>query len=139
MGRASNQCLVAGLLTVGRNCGRLCRLLLVAGPWEVVMSLRQIYAVPGAFGSGSGRFVSSQGSESNSGCFSVAMTSSVVSSEVIGAASISCSRTPTGHRPCPPLESEITVVVCPASFRPHKKHLTHTEIAAQASLSCKVL
>ena len=25
----------------------------VAGPWEVVMSLRQIYAVPGPFGSGS--------------------------------------------------------------------------------------
>ena len=27
----------------------------VAGPWEVVMSLRQIYAVPETFGSGSGK------------------------------------------------------------------------------------
>ena len=38
-----------------RSSGRWHRLLLVAGPWEVVMSLRQIYGVPRTFGSGSGR------------------------------------------------------------------------------------
>ena len=38
MGRAGGYCLIAELLTAGRWC----RLLLVAGPWEVVMSLRKI-------------------------------------------------------------------------------------------------
>ena len=46
MGRASSQCLVIGLSTEAR---RWHRLLLVAGPWEVVMSLRQIYEVPRTF------------------------------------------------------------------------------------------
>ena len=42
MSRASSQCLVAGLLTVAKDSqeGRH-RLLLVAGPLEVAMSLRQ--------------------------------------------------------------------------------------------------
>ena len=52
MGRASSQCLVAGLLTAARSTGRWCRILLVAGPWEVIMSLRQIDKVPRAFVSG---------------------------------------------------------------------------------------
>ena len=34
--------------------GRWHRLFLVAGPWEVVVSLKQMYEVPRAFGSGSG-------------------------------------------------------------------------------------
>ena len=33
--------------------------------------------------------------------------------EMVGAASGSCSWTPNAGGPCPPLESEITVVVCP--------------------------
>ena len=37
--------------------GRCCRVLLVAGMWEVVMSLRNIYEVPSPFGSGKGRGV----------------------------------------------------------------------------------
>ena len=37
------------------HAGRWHRLLLVAGPWEVVMGLRQIYEVPRAFNGGSGR------------------------------------------------------------------------------------
>lgn len=41
MCRASSQCLVTGLLTAGPE-GRWHTLLLVAGPWEVVMSLQLI-------------------------------------------------------------------------------------------------
>ena len=55
MGRASSQCLVAGLLIATGPAGRWHMLLLTAGPWEVVMSLKQIYKVPRAFGSGSRR------------------------------------------------------------------------------------
>ena len=57
--------------------------------------------------------VSSQGSESNNRWCLVTMPSSVVRSEVIGTASDACSWTPSGGEPHPPLESEITVVVCP--------------------------
>ena len=32
--------------------------------------------------------------------------------DVIGAASDACSQTPSGARPLPPLEPEITVVIC---------------------------
>ena len=49
MGRVSNQYLVAGPLTAARICRRWHRLPLVAGPWEMVMSLRQIYEVPRTF------------------------------------------------------------------------------------------
>lgn len=52
MGRASSQCLVIGLSTEAR---RWHRLLLVAGPWEVVMSSRQIFKLTRAFGISSSR------------------------------------------------------------------------------------
>ena len=55
MGRASSQCLVVGLSTAARTCRKVAMLLLVAGPWEVVMSSRQIYKVIRAFGSSSSR------------------------------------------------------------------------------------
>ena len=55
MGKAGCQCLVAGLLKAARSTGRWCRILLVAGPWEVIISFRWIYEVPRAFVSGSGR------------------------------------------------------------------------------------
>ena len=57
--------------------------------------------------------MSSQGSESNNGWRSVTMPFSVVPSELTGAASGACSQTPSGGGACPPLESEITSVVCP--------------------------
>ena len=44
------------------------------------------------------------------------------SSEVTGNASGACSGTPSGSGPCPPLESVITVVVCP-------RHLQTTQEA----------
>ena len=55
MGRASSQCLVVELSTAARTCRRCHWLLLVARPWEVVMSSRQIYKVSRAFGSSSSR------------------------------------------------------------------------------------
>ena len=57
--------------------------------------------------------VSSQGSESNSGCFSGIIPFSVVPSEVIGATNDFYSQTPSHGMPCPSLESEITAVVYP--------------------------
>ena len=55
MGRESSRCLVAGLLSAARTCRKVvkatpsCRAL----PWEVVLSLRQIYKVHREFGSDS--------------------------------------------------------------------------------------
>lgn len=54
MGRTSNQWLLAGLLTVARTCRKLAQVL-VAGLWEVVMRLMQIYMVLRSFVSGSSR------------------------------------------------------------------------------------
>ena len=56
--------------------------------------------------------VSYQQSESNNSC-SFAMPSYVVSSEVIGAANGAHSWNPNVGSLCKPLESEITMVVCP--------------------------
>ena len=64
MGSASSQCLVAGLLAA-RTCRKVQRLLLVAEPWEVVMSLRQISRCPEHLAVTAAGCVSSQGSESN--------------------------------------------------------------------------
>ena len=50
MGRAGSQCLVAGLLSAARTCRKAAQ-----ATWEVVMSLRQIYEVHRAFGSGSSK------------------------------------------------------------------------------------
>ena len=61
--------------------------------------------------------VCSQGSKSNSRWYFIAMSSSVVPSEVIGAASGSCSGIPISSEPHSPLESEITVVVCPCHMQ----------------------
>ena len=42
MGRASSQCLVAGLLTVARTLGKVARLSQFAGPLEVAVTLKQV-------------------------------------------------------------------------------------------------
>ena len=42
MGRGNSQFLVARLLTVVRIGGKAARLLLVAGPWEVAVTLREV-------------------------------------------------------------------------------------------------
>ena len=84
--------------------GKWHRLLLDAVPWEVAVTLREVEAVPRVFGSGHHKIgVYSQGSEGN-GWPSVAMTP-----EVPGAAGGACQRTPSGGRPCPPVESEMAV------------------------------
>ena len=51
MGRASSQCLVAGLLTVARTLGKVARLSQFAGPLEVAVTLKQVYLAPRVFGS----------------------------------------------------------------------------------------
>ena len=52
-------------------------------------------------------------SDSNNRLCSFAVSSSVVPSVVVGTASGSCSGIPSGGGPCLPLESEVTVMVCP--------------------------
>ena len=52
MGRANNHCLVIGL---SMAAGRWHRLLLVSGPWEMVINSRQIFKVTRAFGSSKSR------------------------------------------------------------------------------------
>ena len=89
--------------------GRWHRLLLVAGPWEVVISSRQNCKVTRAFGSSNSRCMSSQGSENSNNLCLIAMPSS----EVIGTTGGACSGTPSCNRPQPPLESVIAVVLCP--------------------------
>ena len=54
MGRASSQCLL-GSQQQQELAERWHRLLLVSGPWKVVMSSRQIFKVTRAFGSSSSR------------------------------------------------------------------------------------
>ena len=49
MGRASSQCLVAGLVIAARTYREWHRLLLVAGPWEVVICSRQIFKLTRSF------------------------------------------------------------------------------------------
>ena len=55
MGRASSQCLVAGLLLAARICQKVVQTTTSFRALEVVMSLREICKVPRAFGSGSSR------------------------------------------------------------------------------------
>ena len=61
--------------------------------------------------------VFSQRSESNIRCFYLAVSFSVVPSEVVRGASDFCSGIPSGSGPCPPLESEMSVVICPHSLQ----------------------
>ena len=74
--------------------GRWHRLLLVAGPWEVVISSRQIIKVTRAFGRSSSRVREFPGCESNN-----SLCSTAVPSEVTGTADGACSGTPIRRRP----------------------------------------
>ena len=113
MGRASSQCLVAGLLTVARTSRKVVQATPSQSPgkwYRASGRLRQCLehltvAMAGC--------VCSQGSESNNRWCLVTILSSVVLSEVTGAASGACSQTPRSGRLHPPLASKITAVVCP--------------------------
>ena len=61
--------------------------------------------------------VYSQGSKRNNRWCSLVMSFSMVPSEVVGAARDFCSGIPSDSGPCPPLESEITVAVCPCHLQ----------------------
>ena len=70
------------------------------------------------------------------------MASSIVPSEVVGAASGSCSGIPSGSGPHPPLESEITAVLCPppaGHASSTLSRLAHTGGAVPSAPSCRVL
>ena len=125
MGRASSQCLVAGLETAVSTqgpAGRRHRLLLVAGPWEVVVSLGRFTGCPEQLAAAAAGCVSSQGSDSNNMWCLV-----VVPSEVTGATTGTFSRTPgCGGRPCPSLVSAMTAVVCLCYLQNTQEVLCHT-------------
>ena len=84
----------------------------------------------------------SEGNESNNGWCSITVSSSVVPSEVIGAASGAGSVTPSGGRSRPPLESEVTGGLPPPPIdhgRSTLSHLAHAGGAAPAVPSYRVL
>ena len=62
-------------------------------------------------------WVFSQGTKRNNRWCFISVSSSVVPSEVFGAASSSCSEIPSGGGPCPALESVITAMVCPCHLQ----------------------
>ena len=71
-----------------------------------------MWVLPGAFGSGSSREGVFPGVQEHQ---QVVFGDSALlcgAPEVNGAASGVCSRTPSGGKPLPPLEPEITVVIC---------------------------
>ena len=71
-------------------------------------------------------WVFSQGCESNSRWYSLSVSFSEVPSEVAGVANEFCSGIPSGDAPCPPLESEITMAVCPHCLQTTQETPCHT-------------
>ena len=65
--------------------------------------------------------VHSQGSESNNQWCLVAVPSSVPTLEVTGSVGSGCSWTPSGGGLCPPLGSELTMMVCPLPPLDHRR------------------
>ena len=112
MGRASSQCLFAGLLMVAKTLRKVmqatpgCRVLGCDNDQVCGHCLERL-AVAAA------EWVCSQGSESKNGWCSVVIPSFLSTSEVTGASGGACSQTPSGGRPHCPLVSEVTPVVCP--------------------------
>ena len=72
-----------------------------------------MWALPGVFGSGSIRARVLPGVREYQQVVFGHSAPLCGALEVIGATSGACSQTPSGGRPCPPLESEMTAVVCP--------------------------
>ena len=86
-------------------------------------------------------WVCSQGCESTNRWHSIAMSFSVVPSEVVGSASDFCSGIPSDSGPCPTLESRITEWFDPLHAdhtRSTLSHLAHAGGAAPAVPSCGV-
>lgn len=114
IGRTCSQCLVAGLLTVGRTHRKVVQ---AAPNYRALGSGNDSQAGVSSAQSiwqwqQHGVFFS-HGNESNNGSCSVAVHSSMLNFEVTGATGDTCSWAPNGSRPHPPLESEMTVVACP--------------------------
>ena len=77
--------------------------------------------------------VCSQGSENNSRWFSVAVTSFWPTFLVTGAAGGACSQAPSVDRPCLPLVSEMTAVVCPCCMLVYHTRDTTSHLAPPLS------
>ena len=113
MGGASSQCLVSGLLAVAKTRRTVSQATPSFRTLGSCNELRKIWAVPRAFGSGSGMVCKLQVSESNKGWCLVLMPSSMVPSEVIGSASGTFSQTLSGGSHTYLQSQEIIAVVCP--------------------------
>jgi len=87
----------------------LYRLLLVAGSWEGT----EMWVLPRTFGSGNSMAVVFPGVREHQKVVFGHNAILCSASEVNGAAGGVCSQTPRGQEPLPPLQPEITVVVCP--------------------------
>ena len=81
-------------------------------------------------------WVHSQGSESNNRWLLVAVPSSLLTSEVLGASGGACSQTASGDRQCPLLVSKMTAVVAATTRRPCRQSLLELSIPAALS-PCK--
>ena len=113
MGMASSQCLFAGPLTVARTHGQV---------MQGAISCRALGSDSDSAGVGiaqsiwqwqqQGRCVPRRVRATTNGA-RFAVPSSVPISEVTGAAGGTCSQTPSGGGPCPPLVSKMTAVVHP--------------------------
>ena len=99
------------------------------------MSLRQIYEVPRAFGSGSGRVYEFPGEGEQQRVVFGHHAIFCGASKVIGVRRGTCPHTPDGGGPHPPLEPEVTMVVCPHHLwtRSTPCHLAHKGGASQFS------
>ena len=97
---------IDGILAAARTCRKVMQVTPSFKVEGVIMSFMHNDKLPGAS-------VNSQSSESKNRQCLVTMTS-VVPSEMIRATS--------GSRPCPPLESEVTMVVCLTTVDAGKKH-----------------
>ena len=106
VGRAWNQYLVVGPLTVVWTHGK------GLGKWQWPSGMSGWYTGPLTMATAGS--VHSQGSESKNRWCLVAIPSSAMTPEMTGATGGACSWTPSGGRPCPPLEGcEMAVVIFP--------------------------
>ena len=101
------------ILTAAETCRKVIQVTPSFKVQGVIMSFMQNYKLPEHLVVAAVGCVYSQSSESKNRQCLVTMTS-VVPSEMIRATS--------GSRPCPPLESEVTMVVCLTTVDAGKKH-----------------
>ena len=113
MGGARSQCLPSGPFIVARTCKKVVQADTSCKALGSGSSPRQVHVDPEHLVVAAAWYVHSQGNESNNKWYTVAVLSSVLTFWVTEDTGGSCSWTPSVGGPCPPLESEITVVFYP--------------------------